>query len=99
MRYLHIGNGITVKKSGIIGIFDLDSSTVSSVTRKYISVNEKSGRILYGDSDLPRAFILHDETGMGDYRIKLSRISSGGLKQRAENENDYNDYKDDSRLS
>ena len=96
MRYLHIGNGITIKKNGIIGIFDLDSSTVSGVTRKYISANERKGKILYGDSDLPRAFILYDEDGTKDYRIRLSRISSGGLKQRAEN--DYNDYNDDGRI-
>ena len=40
--YLHIGNGITVRKKSIIGIFDLDSSTVSAVTKKYI--NKKIGR-------------------------------------------------------
>ena len=58
--YLHIGNGITVRKKDIIGIFDLDSSTVSAVTKKYINKNEREGNILYGDSDLPRTFILHE---------------------------------------
>lgn len=98
MRYLHIGNGITVKKSDIIGIFDLDSSTVSQITRKYISSNERSGNINYDDTDLPRAFVLYSSSD--GYKIKLSRISSGGLKQRAENENeyDYNDYKEDGRV-
>ena len=90
--YLHIGNGITVRKKSIIGIFDLDSSTISSVTKKYINKNEKEGKILYGDSDLPRTFILHDEIKDGKkiYKIKLSRISSQGLKIRAEGD-DYNE--------
>jgi len=90
--YLHIGNGITVRKKNIIGIFDLDSSTVSSVTKKYINKNEKEGNILYGDSDLPRTFILHEEE-KGEkkiYKIKLSRISSQGLKIRAEGD-DYSE--------
>jgi hypothetical protein len=90
--YLHIGNGITVRKKSIIGIFDLDSSTVSAVTKKYINKNEKEGNILYGDSDLPRTFVLHEEHS-GDekkYKIKLSRISSQGLKIRAEGD-DYNE--------
>ena len=39
--YLHIGNGITVRKKNVIGIFDLDSATVSAVTKKYINKNEK----------------------------------------------------------
>lgn len=90
--YLHIGNGITVRKKSIIGIFDLDSATVSAVTKKYINQNEKDGNIIYGDSDLPRAFVLHEED-KGEskkYKIKLSRISSQGLKIRAEGD-DYNE--------
>ena len=90
--YLHIGNGITVRKKDIIGIFDLDSSTVSAVTKKYINKNEREGNILYGDSDLPRTFILHEKK-QGEksvYKINLSRISSQGLKIRAEAD-DYNE--------
>ena len=90
--YLHIGNGITIRKNKIIGIFDLDSSTVSNITKKYINQNEKAGNILYGDSDLPRTFILHEKVveGKKNYRINLSRISSQGLKIRAESD-DYNE--------
>ena len=90
--YLHIGNGVTVRKKDIIGIFDLDSSTVSAVTKKYINKNEREGNILYGDSDLPRTFILHEKkTGEKTvYKINLSRISSQGLKIRAESD-DYNE--------
>ncbi len=90
--YLHIGNGITVRKKSIIGIFDLDSSTVSAVTKKYINKNEKDGNIIYGDSDLPRTFVLHEKFSGTEkkYKIKLSRISSQGLKIRAEGD-DYNE--------
>ncbi len=90
--YLHIGNGITIRKKNIIGIFDLDSSTISAITKKYINKNQKAGNILYGDSDLPRAFILHESLGDKgiQYKIKLSRISSQGLKLRAES-NDYSE--------
>ena len=89
--YLHIGNGITIRKNKIIGIFDLDSSTVSGITKKYINKNEKDGNILYGDYDLPRTFILHEEDDGFEkkYKIKLSRISSQGLKLRAEGDDFY----------
>lgn len=90
--YLHIGNGITVRKKSVIGIFDLDSATVSQVTKRYINKNEKAGNILYGDTDLPRTFLLHEENSNEKkvYKIKLSRISSHGLKIRAESD-DYNE--------
>ena len=35
--YLHIGNGVSIKTDDIIGIFDLDTATVSQSTKKYIS--------------------------------------------------------------
>lgn len=81
--YLHIGNGKNIRRKGIIGIFDLDTATVSSITKKFINKNEKAGKIEYNDADLPRAFILVEEKG--EYNIKLSRISSLGLKTRCEN--------------
>ena len=78
--YLHIGNKKSIKKDKIIGIFDLDTSTVSKITKGFINKNDKEGKLEYTDSDLPRAFILHEDDG--DYKIKLSRISTQGLKIR-----------------
>jgi len=82
--YLHIGNGESIKNKNIIGIFDLDTATVSKTTKKYISKKEKEGRVEYTDFDLPRAFILCEDSD-GE-KIKLSRISSAGLRQRIESE-------------
>ena len=48
--YLHIGNGESIKTDDVIGIFDLDTATVSKVTKKYISKKEKcqrNNRFLY----------------------------------------------------
>ena len=78
--YLHIGNGVSIREEDIIGIFDLDTSTVSKITKKYINENEKKGKVEYTDFDLPRSFIVCGKKG--EYKIKLSRISSIGLKQR-----------------
>ena len=83
--YLHIGNGESIKTDSIIGIFDLDTSTISKITKKYISKKQKEGKVEYTDFDLPRAFIVCADKKTE--KIKLSRISSAGLLQRIENEN------------
>ena len=80
--YLHIGNGKSVRKKDIIGMFDLDTATVSKITKKFINKNQKEGRVTYLDSDLPRAFLLLDENG--ETNVRLSRISTTGLKIRFE---------------
>ena len=80
--YLHIGNGNSVKRKNIIGIFDLDTATVSKITKDFIGKRQKEGAVTYLDSDLPRDFILLDEDG--ETKVRLSRISTSGLKIRLE---------------
>ena len=86
--YLHVCKGKTVKENEIIGIFDLDTSTVSSITKKFINKREKEKRLEYFDTELPRSFILCQ--GKKE-RIILSRISTVGLKDRAEGNYNYNE--------
>lgn len=80
--FLHIGNGKSIKKDKIIGVFDLDTATVSSVTKNFINRKQKEGRLEYDDTDLPRSFVLYNEKD-GE-RVVLSRISTAGLKIRSE---------------
>lgn len=85
--YLHIGNGESVKTEDIVGIFDLDTATVSSISKRYISENEKAGKVEYSDYDLPRAFIV-TKKGKKE-KVILSRISTVGLKMRIDGEKGY----------
>lgn len=78
--YLHIGNGKSVKKKDIIGIFDLDTSTVTKTGKDFIARLEREGAVEYADDDLPRSFVLVDEDGKS--KVRLSRISSKGLFAR-----------------
>lgn len=85
--YLHVGNGETLRKKNIIAIFDLDTATVSGITRRFIAGKEKQGLVEYGDADLPRSFLLVDGETAADpnqSKIKLSRISPAVLCARAE---------------
>lgn len=79
--YLHIGNKKSVKKKDIIGIFDLDTATVSKTGKDFINRSEKMGMVEYNDDDLPRSFVLTEEKG--ECKVRLSRISVSGLKSRA----------------
>ena len=41
--YLHLGQDKVVSMDEIVGIFDLDTSTVSKATRDYLAKAEKDG--------------------------------------------------------
>ena len=82
--YLNIGQDTVITDKNILGIFDLDTSTVSKTGKDFINRKEKEGLVEYDDYDLPRSFVLVNEDGK--YKVKLSRISSAGLKMRAQEE-------------
>ena len=46
--YLHAGNNKNIRERDIIGIFDADNSTISYITRKYLSDAEKEERVTIG---------------------------------------------------
>ena len=81
--YLHIGNGETVKKRDIIGIFDMDTATVSSISKQFLAKKEKEKKITYTDADIPRSFlVLQKREKKKSEKIYLSKISTAGLKLR-----------------
>lgn len=84
--YLHIGNRKSVRKKDIVGIFDLDTATVSRSGRDFINKMQGENKVEYDDTDLPRSFVLTTEGG--DPKVRLSRISTQGLKLRLEGKND-----------
>ncbi|MGN1458047.1 MAG: extracellular matrix regulator RemB, partial [Acutalibacteraceae bacterium] len=51
--YLHLGKDTVVRKKDIIGIFDLDNSTVSATTRNYLAKAEKDGKVINVSPELP----------------------------------------------
>lgn len=56
--YLHLGQDKVVSMDEIIGIFDLDTSTVSKATRDYLAKAEKDGCVTNVCTDLPKSFIV-----------------------------------------
>ncbi|MBQ8907419.1 MAG: hypothetical protein IJY71_02400 [Clostridia bacterium] len=89
--YVSIGNGRYVRRKQILGIFDFDSATVSSVTRDALRKQEKEGTLSSSEEDIPKALLLvtppkgaFDKKKKEKTRFYLSKFSSGVLTARAE---------------
>ena len=59
--YLHLGQNVVVPEATVIGIFDLDKSTSSFITRKFLSDAEKTGSLVNVSDELPNSFVVCDE--------------------------------------
>lgn len=79
--YLHLGNNTIVRKEDIIGIFDLDKSTVSYKTRDFLAQAEKEGRIVNVSAELPKSFVICRENG--EIRIYICQLAPVTLIRRA----------------
>ena len=78
--YLHLGQDTVVRTDEIVGIFDLDSSTVSKRTREFLTKAEKAGRVVNVSMELPKSFVLCAKKGKGE--LYISQISSATLLKR-----------------
>ena len=82
--FLHIGNNKNIRERDIIGIFDADTSTVASVTRKFLSNAEKNGLVEFSTEDIPKSFVLYKKEG--GYALCFSQLSTAALLGRSGNE-------------
>lgn len=56
--YIYLGGDIAISTRDIIGIFDMDTSTVNKATRDYLSKAEKDKKVVYVNYELPKSFIV-----------------------------------------
>lgn len=78
--YLHLGEDVVVNSKKIIGIFDMDTSTVNKVTRDYLSKAEKEKNIIYVSYELPKSFIVTED------KIYVSSLNTSTLLKRTRQE-------------
>ena len=75
--YLHVGNELVVNTRDIIGIFDMDNTTVSRQGRQFLPESQNKGLIINATDDLPKSYVVtkrRDET-----KIYVSSSSTNAL--------------------
>ncbi len=55
---LSLGAGVSVATEDILGIFDMDTATVSPVTKKYLNTAQKNGCVSVVGEELPKSFVV-----------------------------------------
>ena len=57
--YLHVGNNKNIREKDIIGIFDMDMCTVSSITKKFLSDAQRNDLVVSAKDEIPKSFVLY----------------------------------------
>ena len=85
--YLHIGQDVAVRQREILGIFDMDNTTISRHTREFLARAEKAGRVEYVSMELPKSFVVCAAQRRRSQRrqetVYVAQMSPATLRKRA----------------
>ena len=83
--YLHLGQDVVVRSRDIVAIFDIENTSVSKITKEYLTDQEKKHRVINVSSELPKSFIVCSEGEKEEkvVTVYISQISCATLKKRS----------------
>ena len=71
-----------IKKSDIVGIFDIETTTGSTITKHFLMKAQKKNRVITVTDDLPRSYLVCCD-GNREY-VYLTSLSTSTLIKRNE---------------
>ena len=82
--YLHLGQEVVVRHADVIGVFDMDNTTISPHTRDFLRQAETDGQVTYVSMELPKSFTVCAPKGeKGNQQVYISQIAPSTLRKRA----------------
>ncbi|MBQ7543038.1 MAG: DUF370 domain-containing protein [Clostridia bacterium] len=79
--YVYLGQDKVICTREMIGIFDLDNTTVSKITRDMLRKAEQSGDAVTIMGDLPKSYVICSEK-RGRQKIYISPVTPSTLVKR-----------------
>lgn len=80
--YLHLGHSTVITTDDLIGIFDMDVTTVMKSSRDYLSRAEKNGEVVNVSYELPKSFVVCLD-GNNSKKVYITQIAPSTLLKRA----------------
>ncbi len=75
--YIHPGSDHAVSERDIIGIFDMDNTTVARASRGFLARVQEENRVVNATDDLPRSYVVTERRGTD--RVYLSSVSTATM--------------------
>ena len=75
--YISIAPDTVVRESELVGVFDIDKTSVGRDTKAFLKAAEKDGRLKVAAADIPVSYVV-----LRDGRVILSPLNVTTIKQR-----------------
>ena len=71
-----------VSESSILGVFDIENTSISKYTKEYLTAAQKNNSVVYVTDDLPKSFVVCRE---GDKTtVYICQVAPATMLKRAE---------------
>ena len=77
--YIHLGRDYVLNDRDIIGIFNLETTTITPRGREFLNYAQKNGAVVSLSDELPQSYVL----AVVD-TVYLSELSPAAMRRRAE---------------
>ena len=78
--YLHLGRDYVLNDRDIIGIFNLETTTISPRGREFLNYAQKNGAVVSLSEELPQSYVSAPTPRVDT--VYLSELSPAALKRR-----------------
>lgn len=79
--FIHAGKDTVINSKDIIGIFDIENTSVSKTTREFLVKMSKENKVIYVNEDLPKSFIIAKRGN--ESIIYITSLANSTLKKRS----------------
>lgn len=79
--YLYLGQNTVIRTREIVGIFDLEITSISHLTKHFLSSAQQAGQVREVSAEIPKSFVVCEYDGQT--QVYLSQISPTTLKKRS----------------
>ena len=79
--YIHLGSDTVVNMKHVIGIFDMESTSISRITREFLATAEEEVFVVNVSEDVPKSYVVCEVDGRPV--IYISQISTSTLTKRS----------------
>lgn len=79
--YIHLGNDTCISDTSVIGIFDIENTSVGKITKEFLSAAEKRGNTEYVSYEMPKAYVVCEDKKDGE-KVYVTQVSPLTLRRR-----------------
>lgn len=79
--FIHLGHDHIINQDDVIGIFDIENTSTSKITREFLVEMSKKNKVIYVNDDLPKSFVIVRKGQ--DSVIYITSLASSTLKKRS----------------